>query len=174
MVLLQAGLCAEALGELGRIPAQGRFVHVECLCRCLEAEARAAMGIPDPHDALERGLAAAERDQLYGPFLRAGTTLRELLKSHLRHGTSHTTAVTEILGRSTGQPRDGTSRGQQLTQREHQILRYLATNLTAAEIADAEYISLHTAKTHIAHIYQKLGVSSRRAAIRRAADLEVY
>ena len=50
------------------------------------------------------------------------------------------------------------------------ILQYLTTNLTNAEIAEAEYISLHTAKTHIAHIYQKLGVSSRRAAIRRAAE----
>ena len=54
------------------------------------------------------------------------------------------------------------------------ILQYLATNLTNAEIAEAEFISLHTAKTHIAHIYQKLGVSSRRAAIRRAAELELY
>ena len=175
MVLLQAGLCAEALAELGRVPTEGRLVHVECLCRCLEAEARAAMGIPDPHDALEMALAAADRDQLYGPFLRGGTTVRELLKSHLRHGTSYTTAVTQILGHAPdGQLRNGASQGQQLTQREHQILRYLATNLTAAEIANAEYISLHTAKTHIAHIYQKLGVSSRRAAIRRAADLEVY
>jgi len=29
-------------------------------------------------------------------------------------------------------------------------------------------------KTHIAHIYRKLGVSSRRAAIRRAAELELF
>ena len=54
------------------------------------------------------------------------------------------------------------------------ILRYLATNLTNAEIADAEFISVHTAKTHIAHIYRKLGVSSRRSAIRRAAELDLY
>jgi LuxR family maltose regulon positive regulatory protein len=174
-VLLQAGLPAEALAELGRVSTDDRFVHVECLCRCLEAEARAALGRPDAHASLELALAAAERDQLYGPFLGAGRKLRELLKSHLRHGTSHATTVTQILGRiSTGQPHDVTGRSEHLTQREHVILQYLATNLTAAEIADAEYISLHTAKTHISHIYQKLGVSSRRAAIRRAAELELY
>jgi LuxR family maltose regulon positive regulatory protein len=80
-----------------------------------------------------------------------------------------------VLGRIVeGQHQNITGWGERLTDRERVILQYLATNLTNAEIAEAEYISLHTAKTHIAHIYQKLGVSSRRAAIRRAAELELY
>ena len=62
-----------------------------------------------------------------------------------------------------------TAWSEQLTDREHVILRYLATNLTNTEIADAEFISVHTTKTHIAHIYRKLGVNNRRSAIRRAA-----
>ncbi|WP_344064933.1 LuxR C-terminal-related transcriptional regulator [Terrabacter lapilli] len=174
-VLLHAGLTVEALAELARVPTEGRLIHVECLCRCLEAEARAALGRPDARESLELALAAAEPDQLYGPFLGAGGKLRELLKSHLRHGTSHATTVTQILGSiSSRQARGVTTRGQRLTQRERVILHYLATNLTAAQIAEAEYISVHTAKTHISHIYQKLGVSSRRAAIRRAAELELY
>lgn len=58
-----------------------------------------------------------------------------------------------------------------LTEREQAILRYLATSLSIAEIADAEFVSVNTAKTHMAHIYRKLGVSGRRAAVRRAGEL---
>jgi LuxR family maltose regulon positive regulatory protein len=174
-VLLQAGRPAEALTELKGTGPKNRLVQVECLARCLEAEARAELGRSDAHASLELALAAAEPGELYGPFLRVGERLPDLLKAHLRHGTAHPAAVTQVLGRiAAGQRQETTGRGEQLTEREHVILRYLATNLTNAEIAEAEYISLHTAKTHIAHIYQKLGVSSRRAAIRKAAELDLY
>jgi LuxR family maltose regulon positive regulatory protein len=174
-VLLQAGRPAEALSELGRVRMTTTFVHVECLSRCIEAEALMALGRSgEAHASLEHALAAAEPDGLYGPFLGGGEDLPELLKSHLRHGTAHSTAVTQVLGRMTEGHRHLKGSGDRLTERERVILQYLTTNLTNAEIAEAEYISLHTAKTHIAHIYQKLGVSSRRAAIRRAAELELY
>ena len=151
-------------------------MQIECLSRCIEAQAHATLGQSDAaHVSLELALAAAEPDELYGPFLGAGDAMTELLKSHLRHGTAHPTAVTHVLGLIVeGQHQNITGWGERLTDRERVILQYLATNLTNAEIAEAEYISLHTAKTHIAHIYQKLGVSSRRAAIRRAAELELY
>ena len=151
------------------------LVHVETLSRCLEAEALAALGKEDAHRALERALAAAEPDGLCGPFLSAGQGITDLLKLHLRHGTSHPAAVTQVLGRISAAPQHhATVWGEQLTDRERIILRYLATNLTNTEIADAEFISVHTAKTHIAHIYRKLGVSNRRSAIRRAAELDLY
>ena len=175
-VLARAGLPADALALLEQVPTTGRLVHVECLARCLEAEVLAQLANPtDAHGALEAALAVAESDELYGPFLDTGEYLPVLLRGHLRHGTAHPAAVTQVLGRiAAGQRQDVTGRAEQLTEREHVILRYLATNLTNAEIAEAEYISLHTAKTHIAHIYQKLGVSSRRAAVRRAAELDLY
>lgn len=175
-VLLLAGRPGLALAELDRVPAADGFVQIECLSRCIAAEAHAALRQVDAaHASLELALAAAERDELYGPFLGAGDAMTQLLKSHLRHGTAHPTAVTRVLGRIVeGQHQNIISWGERLTDRERVILQYLATNLTNAEIAEAEFISLHTAKTHIAHIYQKLGVSSRRAAIRRAAELELY
>jgi LuxR family maltose regulon positive regulatory protein len=175
-VLLLAGRPELALAELDRVPAPDGFVQIECLSRCIAAESHAALRQNEAaHVALELALAAAERDELYGPFLGAGETMTELLKSHLRHGTAHPTTVTHVLGRIVeGQHQNTISWGERLTERERVILQYLATNLTNAEIAEAEFISLHTAKTHIAHIYQKLGVSSRRAAIRRAAELELY
>ena len=174
-VLLRAGDPAAALAELDRAPVSGTFVHITCLSRCIEAEARAALGRTDAHASLELALAAAEPDQLYGPFVAGGKRMADLLKAHLRHGTSHPAALTQVLARLSRQhERSVPGWGERLTDRERVILQYLATNLTNAEIAEAEYISLHTTKTHIAHIYQKLGVGSRRAAIRRAADLDLY
>lgn len=176
-VLLQAGRPAAALSELDRAGgAPEGFVHVECLSRTIRAEALTALGRRDAaHESLELALAAAEPDELFGPLLGSGACLTELLKSHLRHGTAHPVAVTRVLGRlAEGHHARTTGWGEQLTGRERVVLRYLATNLTNAEIAEAEYISLHTTKTHIAHIYRKLGVGCRREAIRRAAELELY
>lgn len=174
-VLLRAGDPAAALAELDRMPISSQFVQVTCLSHCIEAEARSALGRPDAHASLELALAAAEPDQLYGPFLAGGKRMAGLLKAHLRHGTSHPAALTQVLARLAREHEHSVPGwGERLTDRERVILQYLATNLTNAEIAEAEFISLHTTKTHIAHIYQKLGVGSRRAAIRRAADLDLY
>jgi LuxR family maltose regulon positive regulatory protein len=61
----------------------------------------------------------------------------------------------------------------QLTQREQTVLAYLATSMTAAEIAAELYLSVNTVKTHLAAIYRKLGAGGRRAAVRRARELEL-
>lgn len=58
-----------------------------------------------------------------------------------------------------------------LSERELEILRFLPTDLSAAEIAAHLYISLNTLKTHLRTIYRKLGVGDRRDAVRRAASL---
>jgi len=101
-----------------------------------------------------------------------GPTLGPLLRDHLRTGTAHPEVVIGVQDRLAA---SGTSAvnewGESLTVREQTILRYLATNLSNAEIAEAEFITLNTAKTHLAHIYRKLGVSNRRGAVRAAADL---
>jgi DNA-binding CsgD family transcriptional regulator len=51
-----------------------------------------------------------------------------------------------------------------LSVREREVLRLLADGQTDQAIADALYISRRTAATHIKHIYNKLGVSSRASA----------
>lgn len=61
----------------------------------------------------------------------------------------------------------------QLTRREQSILTYLTTSMTAGEIADELYLSVNTVKTHLAAIYRKLGAGGRRAAVRRARELEL-
>lgn len=55
-----------------------------------------------------------------------------------------------------------------LTESEARVLRYLPTNLSKQEIADHLYVSVHTVKTHIHHLYTKLDVHTRGEAVERA------
>jgi two-component system, NarL family, nitrate/nitrite response regulator NarL len=52
-----------------------------------------------------------------------------------------------------------------LTEREHQVLGLIAEGLTAPTIGARLEISATTVKTHLAHLYEKLGVSDRAAAV---------
>jgi LuxR family maltose regulon positive regulatory protein len=60
-----------------------------------------------------------------------------------------------------------------LTQRELTILRFLATSMSASEIADELCLSVNTVKTHVAAIYRKLPATRRREAVLRARQLEL-
>jgi DNA-binding NarL/FixJ family response regulator len=57
-----------------------------------------------------------------------------------------------------------------LTEREREVLRVAAEGLTAREIASRLGVRERTVTTHLARIYGKLGVGSRLAAIRMAAQ----
>jgi LuxR family maltose regulon positive regulatory protein len=63
--------------------------------------------------------------------------------------------------------------GEPLTRQELQVLRMLGTGYSNGEIAGALFISANTVKTHLKHIYAKLGVKSRSAAVSRAAGLRL-
>lgn len=58
--------------------------------------------------------------------------------------------------------------GTSLTAREVQLLEFLATGLSNRAIAQRTFISEATVKTHLVHIYGKLGVDNRTAAIAEA------
>lgn len=58
-----------------------------------------------------------------------------------------------------------------LSERELDVLRLLASELSGPEMAAELVVSLNTLRTHTKNVYSKLGVNSRRAALRRAAEL---
>lgn len=55
-----------------------------------------------------------------------------------------------------------------LSQREREVLRLIARGRSAPEIARELHLGLATVKTHLLHIYDKLGVSERAAAVAEA------
>lgn len=58
-----------------------------------------------------------------------------------------------------------------LTPREHEVLSLLARGLSDLDIAQELFISVRTVQTHLTHIYEKLNVHSRTAAVLLAARL---
>ena len=60
-----------------------------------------------------------------------------------------------------------------LSERELDVLRLLGTDLGGPEIARELIVSLNTVRTHTKNIYAKLGVNNRRAAVRRARELDL-
>jgi DNA-binding CsgD family transcriptional regulator len=61
---------------------------------------------------------------------------------------------------------------QPLTKRETEILKAFANGFTHQEIAEALFISPHTAKTHLKNIYQKLNINSKVEAVRWVMENE--
>ncbi|MEU0965547.1 LuxR C-terminal-related transcriptional regulator [Streptomyces sp. NPDC005917] len=141
----------------------------------LEAIARDALGDPDAAGrALERALDLAEADATLLPFLLHPAP--GVLERHARRGTAHAALVSEILGLlagERGEPEAGAPARlrEQPTDSEIRVLRYLPTNLPAPEIADELSLSVNTVRTHMRHLYEKLGTHSRSEAVDRARAL---
>ncbi|HXV96428.1 MAG TPA: AAA family ATPase [Gaiellaceae bacterium] len=71
-------------------------------------------------------------------------------------------------------PREATrSNPAGLTARQLEVLELLAEGLTNTEIAERLVVSPRTAEHHVAAVLRKLGAATRRAAVRRAAELEL-
>ena len=58
-----------------------------------------------------------------------------------------------------------------LSERELQVLRLLDSELSGPQIARELFVSHNTLRTHTKHIFTKLDVTNRRAAVRRAREL---
>jgi LuxR family transcriptional regulator, maltose regulon positive regulatory protein len=124
--------------------------------------------------ALEQALDRAAPESLLFPFLYDPAP--ELLDRHRRHGTAHAGLITEILnvlaGRKPGSPTAGPQHLREpLSHAEARVLRYLPTKLSAPEIADELYLSVNTVKTHMRHLYDKLGAHRRHEAVEQARAL---
>jgi LuxR family maltose regulon positive regulatory protein len=124
--------------------------------------------------ALERALDLAEPECLLYPFLYDPAP--GLLDRHRRPGTAHASLITQILnvlaGQQPGQQLAGPQRLREpLSHAETRVLRYLPTKLSAPEIADEMYLSVNTVKTHMRHLYDKLGAHRRHEAVEQARTL---
>jgi LuxR family transcriptional regulator, maltose regulon positive regulatory protein len=157
-------------------------VHPSWMVRALllEAIARDALGDPAATGrALERALDLAELNSMLSPFLI--NPAPELLKRHARQRTAHAALIADILSlpagtsppgaNSSAPPGHPRSLREPLSGAETRVLRYLPTNLTVPEIAGQLYLSANTVRTHMRHLYDKLGAHRRHEAVDRARTL---
>ncbi len=124
----------------------------------------------------EAALAAAEEDRLIFPF--AMNNAGALLDLVARHRTAHGALLAEAVDLLQGKPAPTIGRERQqppgeLSASELRVLRYLPTNLTRPEIAQALYVSINTVNTHMRNIYTKLGAHDRSSAVERARALRL-
>ena len=61
-------------------------------------------------------------------------------------------------------------RGEELSERESEVLRLIALGHTNAEVAEQLYLSIRTVESHRAHIQGKLGLSSRAELVHYALE----
>ena len=141
----------------------------------LQAVACDALGDPGAaRRALERALDHAAPEALLFPFLYDPAP--ELLDRHRRQGTAHAGLIAAILnvlaGNKPSSPPAGPGRLREpLSHAETRVLRYLPTKLSAPEIAGELYLSVNTVKTHMRHLYDKLGAHRRHEAVEQARAL---
>jgi LuxR family maltose regulon positive regulatory protein len=79
------------------------------------------------------------------------------------------TATQTIAGRAGATVHLGVQEA--LSERELEVLRLLASDQTGPDIAGRLFMSVNTFRTHTRHIFTKLEVTTRRAAVSRAAEL---
>jgi LuxR family maltose regulon positive regulatory protein len=141
----------------------------------LQALARQARGDLDQAlSTLERALILAEPEGYVRTFLDAGEPMAGLL-SQILSGDVAPGYVARLLG-AFGQeaelpPPAMASLVEPLTEREVEVLRLLVAGLSNAEIAEELVIAVSTVKSHVNHIYGKLGVESRTQAVAKAQEL---
>jgi LuxR family maltose regulon positive regulatory protein len=121
--------------------------------------------------SIERALDLAESERVVLPFVLF--PVRDLLERHRDHRTAHATLLAEILDLLAGSSRHGevAPPAEELSEAELRVVRYLPSNLKATEIAAELCVSANTVRTHIRHIYAKLGAHDRSEAVTRAREL---
>ncbi|MBE2320640.1 AAA family ATPase [Solirubrobacter sp. CPCC 204708] len=117
--------------------------------------------------AIERALKIAEPDALLWPFVMVAP--QALLERHPRHRTAHGALLHQILLLLGGV--EARAAAEPLSAAELRVLRYLPSNLTAPELGQELMLSTSTVKTHMRHIYAKLGAHRRSEAVARARAL---
>jgi LuxR family maltose regulon positive regulatory protein len=170
---------AEAVGLLGRLrEAAETGTRTGSVIEILVLEALAAAGGGDGASALvalEQALTAAEPEGYVRLFVDEGHAMKVLLREASRRGIT-TGYISELLAgweRPSVRPAKTQGLVVALSDRELEVLRLLASELSGPLIARELMVSLNTMRTHTKSIYMKLGVNTRRAAVRRGQELSL-
>jgi LuxR family maltose regulon positive regulatory protein len=131
--------------------------------------------VPGALAALERALTLAEPEGYVRLFASEGPPMASLLRAAAKQGIapSYIHRLLAAVNRSEDRPPLRQGPIEPLSERELEVLRLLASDLDGPDIARELTVSLNTVRTHTKSIYAKLGVNNRRAAVRRAGELNL-
>lgn len=168
--------------------------HVPNLIECHLIRAQILVDRNGEEAALENVLQALKygaQEGIAGAFMRGGTPIARLIATIMKRDLWETAAIpphymqriAEACGvaggvapvvaptvTSTATAGRSTHDLQPLTSREKEILQLMAMGYSNQKIADKLYVSINTIKTHIANLFDKLGVRSRVEALLRARE----
>jgi LuxR family maltose regulon positive regulatory protein len=125
-------------------------------------------------EAIEHAIEFAEPEGLIGVFADEGAAIVPLLEAVAARsgGSPYIRRLLSAVGRGRPEPAHAViSSPDDLSGREREVLRLLASDLSGPGIARHLVVSVNTLRTHTKNIYAKLGVTSRREAVTRAVEL---
>lgn len=119
---------------------------------------------------LEDVLGRAELEGHVRLFLDGGSPVLRLLRQQFERQPSPFLRRLVASGTAPASPSAAANRSliDPLSERELVVLGFLATRLSNHEIAERLLVSVNTLKTHLRHVYAKLGVNDRRSALKEA------
>jgi LuxR family maltose regulon positive regulatory protein len=180
----------EALAELAAVSEAIGTAHLLASTRFAEGVVAAAAGdYAGARDAFEHAVELFGRSR--SPFERARSHRslaqvllhlgqREAAAREVRAALRETDALgaelereraRNLLAKAEATPaEEERARRGGLTRRELEVLRLVAEGLSDGQIAERLVVSEHTVHRHVANVRNKLGVSSRSAAVARAAQ----
>jgi LuxR family maltose regulon positive regulatory protein len=164
------------LERLLRAAEQGRRTGSVIEILVLQALAyQARDDIPAALASLRHALALAEPESYVRIFADEGPPMASLLRAaaKLRIAPSYVRRLLAAANKTGDSMPASQGLTEPLSERELDVLRLLGTDLSGPDIARELIVSLHTVRTHTKNIYAKLGVNNRRAAVRRARELDL-
>ncbi|MFD2614148.1 LuxR C-terminal-related transcriptional regulator [Paenibacillus gansuensis] len=163
----------QAAEEGGRTGSAIEILVVQAIAYHMQGDIPAALLL------LKRALTLAEPEGYVRIFADEGLPMEVLIKAAVKEGISPNyvqrllTAFGKEEGRMIAKPVIHEPLSEPLSERERVVLRLLGTDLSGPDIARQLMVSLNTLRTHTKHIYVKLEVNNRRAAVRRAEELDL-
>jgi LuxR family maltose regulon positive regulatory protein len=163
IVLLRRLLAAAEAGSRG-----GAVIEVLVL---LAAAHQAAGERSQATAALERALTFAAPEGYVRIFLDVTPSLAPLIDSVTLQGVAgeHLVHIRGSVSDTHSESNAGLAAA--LSARELEVVRLLRSDLSGPDLARELHVSLNTLRTHTKNIFTKLGVTNRREAVRRAAEL---
>jgi LuxR family transcriptional regulator, maltose regulon positive regulatory protein len=149
---------------------------------------QAQNNLPHALAALERALALAEPGGYVRIFVDEDEAMRRLMTDFRfsiekqKSGSAHVqlgytdkllAAFTPPVNQPSTIKNPKSEMVEPLSKRELEVLKLLRSELSGLEIAQQLIVSLYTLRTHTNNIFKKLGVNNRRAAVRRAEELDL-